>query len=78
MNPTLLGNIFKLLAHFAKSTVLLERLETFTVVKPLLEIASLTIGISELSILNIGVRPGQVINSVWWSFNQPNPKINHI
>ena len=55
MNPTLLGNIFKLLAHFAKSTVLLERFETLTVVNPLLEIASLIIGISELSILNIRV-----------------------
>ena len=53
-----------LLAHFAKSIVLLERFETLTVVNPLLEIASLTIGISTLSILNIGVRPGQVMKSV--------------
>ena len=50
INPTDLGNIFKSVAHLAKSTVFSDNLKTFTVVTPLIEIASLTIGISVLSI----------------------------
>ena len=52
-----------------------DKLERFTVVTTLQEIASFIIGISVLSILKTGVLPGCVMNSVWCLLSQPRPNI---